>query len=154
MLTCKVLTTFDPFPDQPAAIIWTGVLDFHEDAKPDEAGRTRLLKLQCSMRQGMNGLFLTMPFRQKCVDGRLVPALDKTGKYRTIVDVGHLFQRLGVKTIQQWMVDNPGHGRDIDGPTAIQTEMDLREAAKQTFAEEGTEATPSTPDDPFGELKW
>jgi hypothetical protein len=169
VLTCRVLTTFDPFPNRPPEVLWEGVLDWHETAKPDAAGRTRFLKLQCGLRRGPNGPFITVPAIRKWDPAlnRLVVSRDANNKVRTYVDVGHMLQRSGVATVLAHLEKVAAAGAPIGGTAT----GDMREAARQVFAEEG-EYLPDTAgrlpgepdiedapnsraaDDPFGELKW
>ena len=79
-----------------------------------------------------------MPYIRK-VDrdsGRLVAVKDANGRYRNYVDIGPGFQKSGTAAVLEHLAK----------PTVAEM-GDMREAARQTFAE-------SQPDDPFGDLDF
>ena len=118
-LECAVRLSFRPGDRTPESVKWEGILEWSDPARPSPNGHTRVLRLQCGMRMGPNGFFLTMPYVRKVENGRIVAARGNDGKYRNYADVGWEFQQTGVEAVMRWLTENPGHGATITGPTAL-----------------------------------
>lgn len=182
MLVCSVLYTFQPGSRTPPEVKWEGILEWKDEQDPSPSGHTRVLKLQCGLRVGQNGPFLTMPYvrKQDPTTGRTVAARGADGKYRNYADVGWRFQQTGVDAVRahiqsggfasvgvsptanQWDQPAPQPRQPINATppqeripgTVTQAEGDALLAAQQAFPGATLGPVTSEADDPFGDLPW
>lgn len=123
----RVSVTFPRGARTPENILWSGVVEWVNPEKVNERGNPeRILRVQCSMVRGKNGLFLSMPYVQRydADAGRMVAVKNKSGYYVNYVDLGPGFAKSGLAAVEE----------ELAKPTR-ESMAARREAERQTEAE-------------------
>lgn len=138
-IQARVLRTFPANDRRPDAVKWEGVLVWENPDVQDDTGRAQLvLKVQCGMRAGSNGNFLTMPQQMQATindngQPRMRPKTwtDRDGntRYSPLVTLGRGLQSLGVKAVETYLKE-----QQSSAPSSASS-SDLTGEAQQAFGD-------------------